>query len=842
MIQHPNLAATADEPLLGREPPRSLFLYLEDTLWDLRLSFRTLARNPGFTIVAIVTLALGIGANTAVFTLFDAVFWRPLPVADPHRIVSLYSGSSEFSYGGDFSFPEFLHIQRANHAFSGVIAWSPFMVHLSTDEFTERLVGELVSSNYTDVLGIEPIVGRGFLPEEGQVPGRHPVALISARLWRERFNSDEGIVGTTVRVNGHVFTLVGVLPEYFMGPSLRQIDVWVPLMMEREVQVKLWHFGSTDRIEDPTDTWLDLAGRLKPGTTLESASSSLAGLVPGLKPLNRRWEDTIIVVKPGQHARLRPYIRSQLQSVWVLLTAIVGSVLLIACANVVNLLLSRARSRRREMAIRLAGGASRRRLIRYLLIETAVLFLAGGGVAILVAFLCLELLNSIPLLPANLRTASQGLGLLDARMLFFTLVLSLTTAIVFGLVPAARASRIDLFPELKATGTYARVRSDHWRHPLVILQVAIALALLVVAGLFIRSLGNRLVVNPGFDPGNVCTLSIDVATQGYGNTKGTLFFKQLLQRVEHAPGVESVSLAQFAPASTFYARMSIGKSEKGGALMAEANFVFPRYFETIRLPLIRGRGFRWTDDQNTRSVAIISESLAERFWPNADPVGEHIYYGSDGWEVIGVAQEVRFLRFGDDPAPQVYFPLLQQYGGFVTLMARTRPEQTANTMVVLRQAVRELDADLPTFGPPSLSATIAENFSEWRLLNFLLGTFGLLALTLASFGLYGVLSHSVVQRTREIAVRMAMGARRNQTVWLVLRRALILVAIGLSIGTAVALAGIRIMRNFVSELEPTDPGIFLIPSLVIVLASLLACWVPAYRIARLEPMEALRHE
>ena len=228
MGKRPDPASATDSLLASNEASRSPILYLEDTLRDLRLSFRTLVRNPGFTIVAIVTLALGIGANTAVFTLFDAVFWRPLPVADPHRIVSLYSGSSEFSYGGDFSFPEFLHIQRANHAFSGVIAWSPFMVHLSTDEFTERLVGELVSSNYTDVLGIEPIVGRGFFPEEGQVPGRHPVALISARLWRERFNSHETVVGKTVRVNGHVFTLVGILPEYFMGPSLRRIDVWVP--------------------------------------------------------------------------------------------------------------------------------------------------------------------------------------------------------------------------------------------------------------------------------------------------------------------------------------------------------------------------------------------------------------------------------------------------------------------------------------------------------------------------------------------------------------------------------------------------------------------------------------
>lgn len=829
-------------PSPEKEPSRNLFLWLEDTARDLSLACRTLARTPGFAIVAIVTLALGIGINTAVFTLFDAVFLRPLPVRDPHRIAVIHTTSKKTVYGVDFSFPEYLHIQQENHAFSGLVAWSPITVHLKIEGLTERLDGEMVSTNYNEVLGVEPIAGRDFHPNEGEVPGGHPVALISARLWRVSFHSSTDLVGKTAKLNGNQFTLVGVMPEHFNGLSSRRTDIWVPLAMQPQVQPNRWNFDPPDWFEDPGHTWLNLAGRLRPDISWAGAASSLAALVSELEPLDRRWKENSLILSPGHHTRLQPHLRARLHDIWTLLTVIVGSVLLIACANVANLLLSRADGRKLDMAVRLAAGASRKHLIRLLLIETAVLFVAGGATSTLITLWCLDWLGSIPLLTGQLHRAHLGFGLLDGRMLLFTFVLSLTTTTIFGLVPATRSSRIELFPELKATEPYPQGRAGRWRHILVILQVALSTTLLIVAALLIRSPGNRLTMDPGFEVENVYTLSVDVATQGYTEEKGVLFFRQLLRRTKEIPGVESATLASFAPAGDSYAIVSF-RINREESVTAEMNMLFPKYFETVGIPLIQGRDFRWTDDQDSEPVAIISQTLAERYWPNAEPIGKQFPSdGSNSWKVIGVAREMQFHRLGHSSRPQLYFSQLQQSGGIMTLMARSQPQQVSTVVESMREAVHELDANLPIYGSPSLSARIAESISQWRLLNFLLGTFGILALTLASVGLYGVLSHSVARRTREIAVRLAMGAERDHTVWLILRQALILVAIGLSIGTAMALTGIRMLRNFVAELGPADPMIFLIPAFVIVVASLLACAVPAYRITRLEPMEALRHE
>ena len=819
-------------------PTRGLILSLENTLRDLKLSFRTFARNPGFTVVVIMTRALGIGVNTGVFTLVDTLLYRPVPVPDPHQIVSLGSvfRGRENSNNQGFSFPVYLTIREASHIFSGLIAQSLFSVHLSADGFTERLDGEIVSANYTEVLGIEPGIGRGFLPEEGNAPGQHAVAMISDRLWRERFHGSREIVGKTVRVNGHPFTLVGVMPAHFKGIFGGQ-DVWVPMMMQPQVL-------PPNRIDNVDYSWLRVIGRLKPEINLESAQSSLAAVVSQLELEDSGWKNQVLRLAPGHRGTRGEDAQSEIRSFWIILVAIMGSVLFIACTNVASLLLSHARGRRLEMAIRLASGATRRSLVRYLLTETTVLFLAGGAAAVLVApwFMAMTGVLSLPRHLTRLMDGTNlGMLLPDSRTLLFTLFLSATTAIIFGLAPAAQASRIDLFSELRTTEPVGRFRSGRWRHGLVTLQVALSLTMLVVAGLFLRSLANRLALDPDFDPANVVTLSVDVAKQGYNETKGVLFLRQLLRRAETAPGVNSVSLAQFVPADSSGVRTSIRKDEDE-VVMANVNSICPGYFETVRLPLIRGRDFQWTDDHDARPVTIVSQTLAERFWPDANPIGKQVSHGSNKWMVIGVAGEVHFRMPGENVSPHVYFPILQGYVGNFTLMARTQPGQITATMASMRQAVRELDADLPTFGPQSLSATIAARIAEWRLLNLLLGSFGLLALILACVGLYGVLSHSVARRTREIAVRLAMGARHYDTVWLILRRALVVVAIGLSVGAGLALAGIRILRNVVAELEPSGPVVFLVPALVIVVASLLACWIPAYRITRLEPMEALRHE
>lgn len=828
--------SSTDDPRPHKEQSRRLSLYLEDTRRDLKLSCRTLARNPGFTVVIIVTLALGIGVNTAVFTLVDGLAFRPLPVPDPHQIVSLGSAvrGRQDSNNQVFSFPVYQKIRDANTAFSGLIAWSRLPVHLSADGFTERLTGEIVSANFLEVLGIEPSVGRRFLPEEGRAPGRHPVAMISDRLWQKRFHRSQEIVGKTVTVNGHPFTLVGVVPERFKGISIGGPDLWVPMMMQPQVL-------PPNRLDDAPGGWLNMIGRLNPDITLDSAQSSLAAVVSQLELEDPGWKNRILRLAPGHRGTVGRNEQSQVRISMIILGAILGSVLFIACANVANLLLSRARGRRLEMAIRLAAGASRQRLVRYLLTETTLLFLAGGAVATLVAP-CFMVMTSMLSVPSHLiRVDALDFGsMLNNRTLVFTLLLSSTTAIVFGLTPAAQASRIDLFSELRATEPSSRVRAGRRRHLLVVGQVALCFTLLVTAGLFIRTLRDRLALDPGFDPANVSTLSVDVGTQGYDETRGALFLRQLLRRVETAPGVESATLAQFAPAANSYSGASARNSE-GGRVHVETNSVGPGYFETTRIPLIRGRDFRWTDDQESRQVSIISQPVAERLWPNADPIGKKFSTGSGIWEVIGVAGEIRQHRLGVGQNPQVYFSLLQRYQEMFTLMARFQ-QQTAATVATMRRTVHELDADLPTYGPTSLSDTIEGSVAPWLFLNFLLGTLGFLALTLASVGLYGVLSHSVVRRTREIAVRLAMGARRPQAVWLILKRALVLVTFGLAIGFGLALGLAQLMGNFLPDLQWSGPVTYLAAALVILAASLLACWVPAYRITKLEPMEALRHE
>ena len=823
-----------DTHTMPNRQSRSLLLRLEDTVRDLKLSFRTLARKPGFTVVVIATLALGIGVNTAVFTLVDTLLFRPLPLPNPHEIVSLGSGmrGRQDSNNQTFSFPVYLRIRDANQAFSGLIAWSRFRVHLSADGFTERLTGEMVSANFTEVLGIEPSVGRGFLSEEGQAPGLHPVAMISDRLWRTRFHGDREIAGKTVKVNGHPFTLVGVMPSHFKGIS-GEPDVWVPIMMQSQV-------SPPNRLEADSN-WLNLIGRLKSDISPESAQSSLAAVVSQLGLEDSGWKDRVLRLASGHRGTTGQQTVPQLWIFGIILSVIMGSVLFIACTNVANLLLSRAGERRLEMAIRLAAGASRRRLVRYLLTETAVLFLAGGVAATIVApwFIAVTSVLSVP--GHLVRPDLLNVGLeLDNRTLLFTMFLSSVTAIIFGLAPATQSSRIDLFSALKATEASSRIQYGRWRHRLVIVQVALSFALLVTAGLSIRTLGDRLAQDSGFDPANVGTMSVDVATQGYDETRGALFLRQLLRRIETASGIESATLAQFSPAADSYSGTSIRKNNEE-RIQIEVNSVGPGYFETVRIPLIRGRDFRWTDDQDSRQVAIISQPVAERFWPNADPIGRQISSDSERWEVVGVAGEIRHRRLGSRQNPHVYFSLLQRYQGTFTALARSRQQQTSATVASMRQAVHELDPDLPNYGPPSLSATIAESVAPWLRVNFLLGSFGLLALILVSVGLYGVLSHSVVRRTREIAVRLAMGATRNHAVWLILKQSLVLVTIGLCIGLGLALGLSQLMSYFLSDLDSFGPVTYLIATLVVLAVSLLASGVPAYRITKLEPMEALRH-
>lgn len=802
-----------------------------------RIAWRTLARRPAFTATAVITLALGIGLNTAVFSAVHALLLRPLPgVLEPHRLVQLYrSYPGDFDYGSN-SIPHYLDIRERAEVFDGVALWSFLSVNLSAGDRNEMVMGQMVSANFFDVLGVRPALGRAFLPDEDVGIGAHPVVVISDEAWRTRFGGDPGIVGRQIVINGQSYTVVGVAPPDFQGPiPITTPVLWAPLTMQPQLQAQesLWEARGNNQFS--------VIARLEPGVTVVQARQAMSALLLTLAEEHpAHYATSGITVVPQAEAGLHPRIAAAQVGFSAVIMGVVALLLLLACVNLANLFLARARERRRELAVRLSVGATRGHLIRQLLTESILLALVAGTLALVLASAVIGIANAIRL-PLDV-PVSFGLEL-NAPVLLFTLVVALGAGVLFGLLPALEASRPDLVSGLKAGGGTAGIRRSRLSRGLVVAQVALSLVLLVTAGLFLRSLERAMNMDKGFDADNLLIASVDPSRQGYDAARTRAFFDELVGRVRTLPGVRAAALGELVPLGFDSQQTGIdapgysfGENERRSF---DYNFVGDGYFEAMGVPIVEGRGF--TAQDFGQQVAIVNQRMADRFWPGESPIGRTVRRGNTEYRVIGVSTTGRYQSLGEAPLEYIYFPIPQEWNAALTLHVRTAGDPES-FLPLVRREVRALDSTLPIYDAKTMTRHLGIVLLPARLAAGALGLFGALGLLLAAVGTYGVLAFSVAQRGREIGIRMALGAQRGRVVRLVVDQALHMIGIGLVIGLACAAFAGRLVERLLYGVSGLDALAFMGVSALLVVTGLLATLIPARRAARIDPMEALRHE
>jgi macrolide transport system ATP-binding/permease protein len=812
-------------------------------LWqDIRYGVRMLWKNRGLTLAAVISLGLGIGANTTIFTWVKSVLLRPLPgVVASDQLVTVHGvlkhvGNRPISV----SYPDYRDFRDRNEVFDGLIAFNLNPFNLSGDAGPERIWGLLVSGNYFDVLGVRLVAGRGFLSEEDRTPGTHPVAVISYGLWQRRYGADPNLVGKAVQLNDRSFTIVGIAPKDFHGTYIGlAADVYMPMMMQPQMT------PGDNSLTERNNQWLDVMGRLKPGVSRQQANASLQIIARQLAETYRQGDDGL-GVDVFTLAREPNGAQQFLLPVLAILMAVAGVVLLIACANVANLLLGRATARRREIGIRLALGASRRRLIQQLLTESLILALLGGTCGLLLALWTAgTLVSFVPALglPVWLNLT------IDWRVFVFTLAVSLITGIVFGLAPALQGSKTELVSTLKdeAGAIGGGRRKSRVQNTLVVAQIALSLVALVGAGLFIRSLQNAQMLKPGFNPDHVLLTSLDVFPSGYDQTKGLVFYTQLLERIKIVPGVQSITFADKLPLAIL-GDTSQGASIEGytAAKNEDLNFQFdtvgPDYFQAMNIPLAAGRDFTERDNKNAPGVVIINETMAHRYWANRNPIGQRMRLGNEQpVEIVGVAKDVKYRSLNEPPQSFMYIPMLQNYRSGMTLIIRTAGDPV--TMLPrVRDEVHQMHANMALFDEKTLSEHASVALFAQRLAVKLLSIFGMLALTLAVIGLYSVMAYSVAQRTREIGIRIALGARDGNVFRLVIGHGLVLTIVGISAGFVTAVIVMRFMSSLLFGVTATDPITFIFVVLLLSAVAFIACYIPARRATKVDPLVALRYE
>ena len=805
---------------------------------DVRYGWRQLLKHPGFTALAILSMALGIGANTAIFSLVNTVLLRPLPAREPSQLIAV---DGQLRNGIDFTLQSYLNYKDyrdRNTGFSGLLAYRFVVASLSHNGVNERVWGFDVSGNYFDVLGVRPTFGRSFLPEEDRTPGSHPVVILSYACWQKRFAGDPTIIGQKILLNTHPFTVIGVAPPGFVGTEVAYApEFWVPMMMAKQIE--------------PASTWLEqresdnlfVIGRLKPGVSVEQAKAQLDALTAEMAKEHPKENAgrRVLLMPPGLFI---PDIRNSIFAFSGLLAVVGALVLLLACVNLANLLLARATERRKEIGIRLAVGASRARLVRQLLTESIMLSLLGGAVGLLLAIWTNQAISSIKL-PTDIALLFDLR--IDWRVLLFTAALSLLTGIFFSLLPALQSSKPQLVPALKDETSMGGFRRSRLRNALVVAQVALSLVLLISAGLIVRSLQAAQRMRPGFNPQNAVALSFDLGLQGYDDAKGRAFYQRVMDRAKAIPGVRSVAATDVLPLALDYSSNTIyieGQPvrSRSDLPLAIPYSVSPGFFETMGMPL-RGRGFLPNENKPDSRVAIVNETFARRFFPGQEVIGKrynHTGPNDPFWEIIGVVPDGKYNTLGEEPKAVVYRPL-RYFDSQFTLVGRTAGDPRT-VLGEMRQVVQELDPTLPVYDAKTLTQHMNIPLFPAKMAAWILASFGVLALFLAAIGIYGVMACVVVGRTREIGLRMALGAQTGDVLRLILGQGMLLAAIGSLIGLTIGFGGTRFLKTLLYGVSAADPLTFGGVTLLLVGVTFLACWLPAQRASRVDPMIALRAE
>lgn len=823
------------------------------TLWqDFRYGLRMLARNRGFAAVAILSLGLGIGANTTIFTVVNAVLLNPLPVKDASRLVELDTVDSKTETGTPnaakigMSYPNFRDYRDKSTAFSGLSVYAFTTFTLSGDGTPKQFPGQLVSANYFDVLGVKPAIGRTFYPDEDKKPGADNIAVLSYALWAKEFGSNPGVIGKTLTLNSFAYTVIGVAARNFKGTFnlLPPDEIWVPVSMYK--QATSGEFA-TD-FDDRRALFALVFGRLKPGVNTGQAEASLKPLASSLEkeyPVDNGGR-SIALTLLSDTATGGANGHDQFALAGMLIMGVVGLVLLIACVNLANLLLAQAAKRDREMSLRAALGASGSRLLRQMLTESLTLSLLGGAAGLIVAYWGRSVLASFQ--PPFLQAGTVNLSF-DARVLLFTLGISVLTGILFGIVPALKVARIDLAETLKAGGRGSSLGflRNRFRSLLIVGELALALIALVGAGLFIRSMQQAQKLSPGFESQKLFVFNFDVGAQRYDQNRGEQFYRDAIERAQAVSGVARATVASNAPFGGGFARTVFPEGEpqipghRGMLITVDA--VTPGFFDTLRIPMLSGRDFSDVDQAKTLPVAVINLAMAKHYWPGQDAIGKRFSFFGDPklMQVVGLVANTTQNAIGEVPQAEVYLPLAQYYVPQATLQVRTANDPRT-VLASVREQVQNLDKNLAITNVFTIRELLDQGLWAPRMAAALLSVFGLVALVLAAIGIYGVMAYSIAQRTREVGIRMALGAQPGDILKLVIGQGMLLAGTGVVVGLIAAFGVARLFASLLFGVRPTDPLTFLAVAAVMSLSALAACYFPARRAMRVDPIVALRYE
>jgi putative ABC transport system permease protein len=820
---------------------------MENLIKDVRYGVRMLAKNPGVTLVAVITLALGIGANTAIFSGVSAFLMKPLAVPHPSSLVRPMEIAEDRGVADEFSYPDFVDYRDQSTSYSGLAAEDMLQAAINAENQNDVIWGQVVSANYFEVLEVKPILGRTFLPDEDKKVGANAVVVLSHSFWQRRLASDPNIVGKTVSLNNRAYQVIGVTPEYFVGSKFAlALDFWTPISMAEDLR------RNPDILKERGAHWMNVIGRLKPGVSISQASAEMNAIAARL---NQAYPDyrasttqaQVMTEVDGRWAEMGGTFKSG----GAIAMAIVGLVLLIACANVANLMLARAAARRKEIGIRLALGANRARLIRQLLTESVLLSIAGGLLGLLLAFWVTDLMQAfVPVLEYKI---VDNFFAMDSRALVFTLVISLATGLVFGLAPAWHSSNPDVVPVLKGDPEHARrgkMRAFGLRNVLVVAQVALSLVVLVCGGLFIKSFRRAQTMDPGFSNDKGLIVSLSPTLVGYEEEQSRNFYKQVLERVSHVPGIEAAAYTRTLPLGD--SSNSNGPILREGETLARGSagrnimntVVSPGYFRTMQIPIVEGRDFDDRDTTKTKRVIVINQRMAEILWPNESAVGKRFFIGTDSkdpLEVVGVVKTGKYRTLAEDPKPFYYSSMGQRRPATMALVMRPNVDPLSIVGAV-RSEVAGIDRRVPLFAVKTMDQH--KTYALWApnmAASFSLA-FGVVAILLSAVGLYSVMAYVVSQRTREVGIRMALGANRSDVMKMITQQGMKLAAVGVGIGFLLALALAKLVSSLLIGTSGYDVTTFVLVPALLVFVALVACYLPARRATKVDPLVALRYE